>query len=271
MSSYFAELFQYDFMRRAFVAILIITPLLGTLGTMIVHKKMAYFSDALGHSALTGIAIGVICGIKDTSLSMVIFAVVFAFLLNQINRKNLAATDTIISVFASCSTAIGLAILSRGGNFSKYSAILVGDILSITNREILYLLFIFVVTMVFWCFALNRLNAISIHLSLAKSRNISVRLVEDIFAMIIALIVTLSIKWIGILLINALLILPAASSRNISSNMREYHKYAILFSMFSGVIGLVVSYFTNVATGPMIVIVASMIYFATYLYGKRSR
>ena len=125
--------------------------------------------------------------------------------------------------------------------------------------------------MVFWCFALNRLNAISIHLSLAKSRNISVRLVEDIFAMIIALIVTLSIKWIGILLINALLILPAASSRNISSNMREYHKYAILFSMFSGVIGLVVSYFTNVATGPMIVIVASMIYFATYLYGKRSR
>ena len=268
MSSYFAELFQYDFMRRAFIAILVITPLLGILGTMIVHKKMAYFSDALGHSALTGIAIGVVLGVMDTNVSMVIFAIVFAFLLNQINRKNLAATDTIISVFASCSTAIGLAILSRGGNFSKYSGILVGDILSITSKEILYLVVIFAVTGVFWCVAVNKLNAISIHPTLAKSRNISVRLVEDIFAVIIALIVTLSIKWIGILLINALLILPAASSRNISSNMREYHGFSVLFSVFSGIIGLVISYFTNVATGSMIVIVASVIYFATYLYGK---
>ncbi|MDD6191522.1 MAG: metal ABC transporter permease [Lachnospiraceae bacterium] len=268
MSNYFAELFQYDFMRRAFIAILVITPLLGILGTMIVHKKMAYFSDALGHSALTGIAIGVVLGVMDTNVSMVIFAIVFAFLLNQINRKNLAATDTIISVFASCSTAIGLAILSRGGNFSKYAGILVGDILSITSKEILYLVVIFAVTGVFWCVAVNKLNAISIHPTLAKSRNISVRLVEDIFAVIIALIVTLSIKWIGILLINALLILPAASSRNISSNMREYHGFSVLFSVFSGIIGLVISYFTNVATGPMIVIVASVIYFATYLYGK---
>ena len=268
MSNYFAELFQYDFMRRAFIAILVITPLLGILGTMIVHKKMAYFSDALGHSALTGIAIGVVLGVMDTNVSMVIFAIVFAFLLNQINRKNLAATDTIISVFASCSTAIGLAILSRGGNFSKYAGILVGDILSITSKEILYLVVIFAVTGVFWCVEVNKLNAISIHPTLAKSRNISVRLVEDIFAVIIALIVTLSIKWIGILLINALLILPAASSRNISSNMREYHGFSVLFSVFSGIIGLVISYFTNVATGPMIVIVASVIYFATYLYGK---
>ena len=268
MSNYFAELFQYDFMRRAFIAILVITPLLGILGTMIVHKKMAYYSDALGHSALTGIAIGVVLGVMDTNVSMVIFAIVFAFLLNQINRKNLAATDTIISVFASCSTAIGLAILSRGGNFSKYAGILVGDILSITSKEILYLVVIFAVTGVFWCVAVNKLNAISIHPTLAKSRNISVRLVEDIFAVIIALIVTLSIKWIGILLINALLILPAASSRNISSNMREYHGFSVLFSVFSGIIGLVISYFTNVATGPMIVIVASVIYFATYLYGK---
>lgn len=268
MSDYIMEIFQYDFMRRAFAAVLIITPLLGILGTMIVHKKMAYFSDALGHSALTGIAIGVVLGIADTNISMLLFAVVFAFLLNHINRKNLVATDTIISVFASCSTAVGLAILSRGGNFSRYAAILVGDILSITIREIIYLVILFVATLVFWMFAVNRLNAISIHPTLAKSRHISVRVVEVVFTVIMALIVTLSIRWIGILLINALLILPAASSRNISSNMREYHGYSVLFSLFSGVIGLVVSYFTGVATGPMIVIVAAVIYFATYLYGK---
>lgn len=264
----FAQFFEYDFMKRAFTAILIITPLLGILGTMIVHKRMAYFSDALGHSALTGIAIGVIFGIGNTDLSMVIFAVIFALFLNQISRKALAATDTIISVFASVSTAIGLAILSMGGNFGKYSTILVGDILSITTKEIVYLLILFGITLVFWSVAVNALNAISIHPALARSRNMHVTLMEDVFAVLTALVVMLSIKWVGILLINALLILPAASSRNISENMREYHVYSVIFSVFSGLIGLFVSYYTNVATGPMIVIVASVIYFGTYFYGK---
>ena len=101
---------QYDFMKLAFAAILIITPLFGLLGTMIVHRKLAFFSDALGHSALTGIAIGVVLGVTDTNLSMILFAIVFALLLNRISSKNVAATDTVISVFSSCSIAIGLAI-----------------------------------------------------------------------------------------------------------------------------------------------------------------
>ncbi len=269
MIEFFTSWYDYGFMRNAFLAILIITPLFGLLGTMIVNNKMAFFSDALGHSALTGIAIGVILGVSDTSLSMVIFAVLFALLLNRISRKNTASTDTIISVFSSCSIAIGLAILSRGGNFSRYSGLLVGDVLSITKREIIYLILIFVATLVFWTFGFNKLNAVSLHRTLAKSRHIPVKLIENIFAVFIALIVMLSIKWVGILIINALLILPAASSRNIAENMREYHFFSILFSVFSGILGLIISYFTNVATGPMIVILASVIYFATYFYGKK--
>ena len=79
----------------------------------------------------------------------------------------------------------------------------------------------------------------------------------------------MSIKWVGILIINALLILPAAASRNLSENMREYHFFSVVFSLFSGVLGLILSYYTNVATGPMIVIIASIIYFSTYLYGRK--
>ncbi len=266
---YLEELFRYDFMIRAFAAVLIAAPLLGILGTMIVHRKMAYFSDALGHSALTGIAVGVLCGAGDTDLPMIAFAVVFAFLLNRIARAKLAARDTVISVFASCSTAVGLAILSRGGSFGKYSGILIGDILSVTKRELLYLLALFAVVLVFWAFSVNKLAAISVSDSLAKSRGIRIAFVEDLFAVLIALIVTLSIKWIGILLINALLILPAAAARNLSENMREYHAYAVLFSVFSGIAGLVASYFINIAAGPAIVIVASVIYFCTYLFHLR--
>ncbi len=260
--------FDYDFMRKAFVAVLIITPLFGLLGTMIVNKKMAYFSDALGHSALTGIAVGVVFGVPDTSISMVIFAIIFALLLNKIGSMNMASTDTIISVFSSCSVAIGLAILSKGGNFSKYSSILVGDILSITNKEIGYLIVIFVVTMSFWILGFNKLNAICIHKTVAKSKGIPVKLMENLFAVLIALIVMLSIKWVGILIINALLILPAASSRNISVNMREYHLFSVVFALFSGIVGLGVSYYTNVATGPMIVIISSIVYFSTLIYSR---
>ena len=228
------SLFQYDFMRNAFLAVLIITPLFGILGTMIVNNKMAFFSDALGHSALTGIAVGVVCGIPDTNLSMVIFGIAFALLLNWIKSKSTASTDTIISVFSSCCIAIGLAILSRGGNFSKYSSLLVGDILSITKREIVYLLLIFLATIVFWILCYNRLQAISLHRTLAKSKHIRIRLIENLFSVFIALMVMLSIKWVGILIINALLILPAASSRNISENLREYHFFSILYSDFFG-------------------------------------
>lgn len=260
--------FQYEFMILAFVAILIISPLFGILGTMIVNNKMAFFSDALGHSALTGIAVGVICGIPDTNIAMVLFGVAFALLLNWIKARSSASTDTIISVFSSCCIAIGLAILSRGGNFSKYSSLLLGDVLSITAREIIYLFVILIATIVFWCLCYNRLQAISMHTTLAKSKHFRIKLIENLFSVFIALVVMLSIKWIGILLINALLILPAASSRNIAENVREYHLFSIIFSLFSGILGLFLSYYTNMATGPMIIIIASVIFFSTYFYGR---
>lgn len=256
---------QYDFMKNAFIAILIITPLFGMIGTMIVNNNMAFFSDALGHSALTGIAIGVILGVKDTDISMIIFAIVFALLLNFIKERKAASTDTVISVFSSMSTAIGLVILSMGGDFSKYSGLLVGDVLSITPREILMLVIIFIITVCFWLVCFNKLMAISMNESLAASRHIKVSLINNLFAVVIALIVMLSIKWVGVLIINALLILPAAAARNISENIREYTWFSIVISMFSGIVGLVLSYSLDTATGPTIVIISAVIFFMTLL------
>lgn len=262
---------KYDFMKNALMAIIIITPLFGILGTMIVNNKMAFFSDALGHSALTGVAIGVIFGIMDTNISMIIFDIIFSLLLNKIKNTNATSSDTIISVFSSLGIAIGLAILSRKGNFSKYSAMLVGDILSITKNEIFILIIVFAITVGFWVLCFNKLHAISVNITLAKSKNINVSLIDNMFVIIIALIVMMSIKWVGILIINALLILPAASSRNISINMRQYHFYSIIFSMFSGIMGLIISYFSNIATGPTIVIIASIIFFVTFIAKDRIR
>ncbi len=259
------EFLEYEFMKNALLAVLIITPLFGILGTLIVNNKMAFFSDALGHSAFTGMAIGVLFGIGNTSVSMMLFAVVFALLLNYIRHKNIVSPDTVISVFSSLSVAVGLAVLSRNGNFSKYSALLVGDILSITKKEIISLLVILVVTVVFWCIAYNGLHSLGINRSLARSKGISVSLLDNAFVVLVALIVMLSIQWVGILIINALLILPAAAARNISANNREYHLFSVMISVFSGVLGLILSYYLNVAAGPMLVLVAALLFFITFL------
>jgi zinc transport system permease protein len=264
---------KYDFMKNALIAILIITPLFGILGTMIVNKRMAFFSDALGHSALTGIAIGSVLGLTDMNISMLIYAALFAIFLNKINRRKTVSTDTIISVFASLSMAIGLVILSKGGNFSKYSALLVGDILSISIQEIGLLFIIFIITVVFWILCFNKLHAISVSESLAKSKNIPINVLDDIFSILIAFIVMSAVKWVGILIINALLILPAAASRNMSDNVREYHLFSIIISVFSGITGLIISYYIGTAAGPTIVIIASILFFMTLFFlhtGKKS-
>lgn len=259
------NLMKYEFMKNALLAIIIITPLFGILGTMIVNNKMAFFSDALGHSALTGIAIGIVFGAANNSMSMFVFAVIFALLLNNIKRVNSISTDTIISVFSSLSIALGLVLLSNGGNFAKYSSLLVGDILSITPDEILTLLLIFIAAITFWGLCFNKLLAVSLNVSLAKSKGIKIKLIDDLFAVLIAVIVMFSIQWLGILIINALLILPAAAARNFASNMREYHLFSVLISIFSGISGLILSFYLSTAAGPTIVIIASLIFFAALL------
>ena len=265
------DFMQYTFMKNALLAILLVSPIFAIIGTMVVNKKMAFFSDALGHSALAGIAIGMLLGMTNINVSMIIFAVIFALLLNLIKSKTTYGADTIISVFSSIAIALGLAMLSQSGNFNKYSSYLVGDILSISESEILYLFVAFILTCIFWFYLFNKINAVSLNSTLAKSKGINVKAMENIFAILIAIMVMISIRWVGILLINSLIILPAASSRNISMNIRTYHLFSILIALFSGITGLIISYYTNIPTGPMIVIISGIIYFITFGIKKLGR
>lgn len=255
------EIFSYDFMKNAVLAIIVLSPLFGLLGTMIVNNKMSFFSDALGHSALTGVAIGTLIGVSNYSISMIIFAVAFALLLNVVKQKGSSSADTIISVFSSTAIAIGLVILSKCGGINKYSAYLVGDILSITPKEILTLAVTFLATLIIWVVLFNKLLAISINPVLARTRGIKVNVIENIFIVLIAVVVMVTIRWVGILLINSLLILPAAASRNISTNVRQYTWGAIAISLMSGISGIIVSFYMGFATGPTIVVISAIMYF----------
>ncbi|MBR5524467.1 MAG: metal ABC transporter permease [Clostridia bacterium] len=260
---------QYDFMRTALVAVLLLVPLLSLLGTLVVNNRMSFFSDALGHSALTGVAIGVLAGWSDYRLAMVLFGVVFALLMNRIRRSRLASTDTVIGVFSSVGVALGLTLLSARGNLSNYQSLLVGDVLSITRQELWVLGGALLATALLWLCCFNGFFAVSISPSVARSKGFKTALFDNLFVVLVAVVVMLSIRWVGLLLINAMLILPAASARNVARSMRSFHLLALVFGLFSGVLGLVLSYYNGVATGPTIILVLAAVFFGTFLLRKK--
>lgn len=260
---------DYKFMVNAFIAVVLIAPLMGILGTMAVNNKMAFFSDALGHSAFTGIALGVLLGIKNELISLVAFGVFVALVITRVKNKGHTSADTVISVFSSTSVALGLLVLSYGGSFSKYSTYLVGDILSITAKEILCLLITLVVVIIIWVLIYNKLLVISVNRELAASRGIKTSVYENVFVVVVAIVVMISIKWVGILLINSLLILPAAAARNVAKNSRQYLAVSVIFSLVSSVGGLLISFYGDTSAGATIVTVSAIIFFATYLLRKK--
>ncbi len=259
---------EYKFMINAVIAIFLIAPLMGVLGTMAVNNKMAFFSDALGHSAFTGIALGVVLGIKNEMISLIAFGVFLALVITRVKNKGNASSDTVISVFSSTAVAVGLLILSYGGGFSKYSAYLVGDILSVTSKEIFGLFITLVSVIIIWSFIYNKLLVISINKELAASRGIKTVIYENIFVIVVAVVVMMSIKWVGILLINSLLILPAAAARNVSKNSRQYLFSSVVISIVCGVSGLLGSFYLDTSAGATIVTVSAVAFFATYFFRK---
>ena len=259
---------QFDFMKNALLAVILLTPLFGMLGTMAVNNKMAFFSDALGHSALTGIAIGVILGIGNPIICMLFFGILFGLGIRKVKSSTKASSDTVISVFSSASIALGIVILSKSGGFAKYSTYLIGDILTVSPSYIKVLAVVLVVVYVIWYFIYNKLLLLSVNPSLSSSRGVKNALVENIFVVILAAAVMLSIKQIGILTINSLLILPAAAARNISKNSRQYLIFSTVISMFCGIAGLIISFYADTAAGATMVLIAAVFYFSTYFKAK---
>ena len=256
---------QHDFMKNALLTILLVTPLFGLLGTAVVNNRMAFYSEALGHSALTGIAIGVILGLKNPLFSMVFFSIILAIGISTVKSSGDASTDTIIGVFSAAAVSLGIVILSRGGGFNKYSGYLIGDLLSIAPSEILMLAIVFIVVLLLWVIIYNKLLLVSVNPSLAHSRGINVRLHETIFAVIMAVTVTISIQWVGLLIITSLLVLPAAAARNISKNVRQFTFSSVSITLVSGISGLIFSYYWGTATGATIVLIAALFYLLTFL------
>ena len=263
------EMLSWDFMKNALLAILIMAPLFGLMSTMIVTGRMSFFSDALGHSAFTGIAIGCICGVAAPTWVAVVFSVVFALLFSFVRSRSNQTADTLIGVFSSTAVALGIFIATLGGDsFTKYNKYLIGDILSVTAGEIGMLALVLLGVVVFWFVSANRLTLASIHPQLASSRGIPVWLSQTVFTVAIAVVVTLTIPSVGLLILNSLLILPAASARNVAKNLKQYHLFSVLFALIAGVGGLVVSYYLGSSAGAAISLALALIFAVSFCLRK---
>ena len=260
---------SHMFMKNALLAVLLVTPLFGLLGTMVVNNRMAFFSDALGHGTFTGIAIGAIVGLVNPVYAAVIFSVVFAVIITLIKNFSRESTDTIIGVFSSLAIALGLAIMSFGGSFNKYSSYLIGDLLSITSKEIAVLAIVFAAVILIWILLFNKLLLTAVNTALAASRGVKTLALDLLFTSMVAVVVTIAIKWVGLLLINSLLVLPAAAARNAAKNVRTFTLFSVLTALFSGLAGLVISYYLNIATGATIVLISGVIFMISLIFSRR--
>lgn len=263
------EMLHWDFMKNALLALLLMAPLFGLMSTMIVTGRMSFFSDALGHSAFTGIAIGAICGLAAPIGAAVLFSILFALLFSFVRSRSNQAADTLIGVFSSSAVALGIFVSTMGGgSFTKYNKYLIGDILSVTSEEIGMLALVLMAIVLFWVLCANRLTLTAIHPQLASSRGIPVGLSQTLFIVAIAVVVTLSISSVGLLILNSLLVLPGASARNISRNLREYHGFSVLFALIAGISGLTVSYYLGCSAGAAISLILAGIFAVTFSLRK---
>ena len=263
------EMLQWNFMKNALLATLLMAPLFGLLSTMIVTGRMSFFSDALGHSAFTGIAIGAICGVAAPLWVAVEFSVVFALLFSYVRSRSNQAADTLIGVFSSTAVALGIFIATlNGGSFTKYNKYLIGDILSVTGAEIGMLALTLLAVVIFWILCSNRLTLVNIHPALASSRGMNVARTQTLFTVAIAVVVTLSISSVGLLILNSLLVLPGASARNVAKSLRQYHLFSVLFALVSGVAGLTVSYYWGSSSGAAISLCLALIFAVSFAFRK---
>ena len=260
-----AEFLSMNFMKNALLAVIVMAPLFGLLSTMIVTGKMSFFSDALGHSGFTGIAIGVLCGAALPIWWAVGLAVAFALLFSFVRSRSSQSADTIIGVFSSTAVALGIFIATMGGgSFTKFNKYLIGDILSVTPGEIGALALVLLAVAALWVLCSNQLILTAIHPQLASSRGVKTARNETLFTVVIAVVVTLAMSWVGLMVINSLLVLPAASARNVAKNVRQYHLFSVLGALVASVAGLILAYYLGCSAGATIALLLALFFTVTF-------
>jgi zinc transport system permease protein len=252
------ECMQARFMQQAMAGVLLLAPMAAVMGIMVVNFRMAFFADAISHSAFAGVALGLIFSV-DPNWTMPAFGLVVGLGIMILQRNSSLSSDTVIGVFFSAMIAFGLAIVSRDRSLARdLQRFLYGDILTISDGQILCLLALFLALMTFQTLSYNHLLYIGLNPALAQAHRVRVAAHQYIFAGLLSLIVMLAVQAVGVLLVTALLIVPAAAARNVARSAGAMFWWAMLVGLSSAIIGLILSAqdWARTATGATIILVA---------------
>lgn len=271
------ECMQASFMQRAFMGLLLLAPMTAVMGVQVVNLRMAFYSDAISHSAFAGVALGLICGIAP-HIAMPVLGICVGLGIMCLLRHSSLSSDTVIGVMFAGVMAFGLAIVSREPSVARnLQQFLYGDILTITDGELLALTGLFCILCIFQVFAYNRLLYMGLHPMLARVHEVPVMLLQYSFAALLAVVVMFSVWAVGVLLVTALLIVPAAAARNLAYSARAMFWWAQGIAVFSAVSGLLLSAqdWMQTATGATVILVACACFAVSAcvacLRGERSR
>ena len=259
---------EYGFMQRALVAAVLMGALCPLLGVFVVVRRLAFFGDAIAHSAFTGIALGILLGIGP-SIGAITFAVLVAIGMGALQARSRVPSDTIIGVFFSGSAALGILLigLMQGYRTSLFSY-LFGDILGMGWQDLAGSAVLLGLVAITVGFLRRPLLQVALNRDLAAIQGVRVEMLEYTLFILLAVTVAVSMKLVGIILVTALLIVPAAAARNMSGSIREMFLWSTTLGVVASVAGLFCSYWLNTASGPTIVL-SCVVLFLISLIGHR--
>ncbi|MDP3970852.1 MAG: metal ABC transporter permease [bacterium] len=260
---------SYPFIQRAIIAGCIIAISTAFLSVFVTLRNMSFYADAISHSALAGIAIGIMLGVAPFPAAIV-FCVFLGLGTVYIKNRSTVSIDTIIGVLFAAGISLGVALISRLQEFrTDLFTFLFGDVLAVTWNDILVSTVLTIVILIYLLYTSKQLLLSTFSEDFSIVRGIKTVWLEYSFFAITALTIAMSIKVVGIILITGLLIIPGAIGKNLGKSFKQTVFWSLIFSVFSAISGIIISYYLDIPSGPSIILVGASCFIITTIIRRR--
>ncbi|AUB37168.1 ABC.ZM.P, zinc/manganese transport system permease protein [Nostoc flagelliforme CCNUN1] len=262
------NLLTFPFMQRAIVGAVLMGILGGMLGSFVTLRQLSFFSHAVGHAALVGVALGVLLQINPTWM-LLPFTLVFGVIVLYFIDKTDLGSDSVLSIVLSGALAIGVILTSLiKGYRGNLMAVLFGDILAIDTTDLILTLLVLVGGSIFLLSTLRQQILLTLNPDVAQVQGIPVQLYRYVFVVLLSLAVAVAIKAVGVLLVNAFLVIPASTAKLMSHHFSRFLIMSVIVGSISSIAGIIVSGIFNFASGPSIVLVQFLLFVAVFIWFK---
>ncbi|MEN8303199.1 MAG: metal ABC transporter permease [Campylobacterota bacterium] len=263
------EMFEYEFMQRAFIAGILIATLASISGTFIVLKRYALMSETLAHSALVGVAVGLVAGYNPLWMAVIV-AIISAWIIEYLRTSFSLYSDAILSILLSGSLAIAIIIVSLGGAFNNsLFSYLFGSILSVSSEDVVTILLFGLLSLTLLIAFSKELYFIAYDEEVAKTSGIRVKFLNFLLVTVVAVIIALSIRVVGSLLIGALMVIPTVAALQYRVGFLHTVLISLFIALFSVIAGMTLSFYFSLPSGATIVLCVISIFIASLVINKK--